>query len=138
MHAPGGSDPHPCPSPALTPDDVVAAQLAGLAGEPRHDSGAGPGMQTVWAFASPGNRAATGPANRFAEMLRSPAYVGLLEHRAAQQGPALVEGDGARQEVLVITQDDRAQGFTWVLARQGDGCWLTDGVLRHPDEGERG
>ncbi len=120
------------PSPALCPSDVVVAQLAGMRREPRHGDGAGPGVQTVWAFSSPGNRAATGPLDAFAAILRSPLYRGLLEHRAAQLGPLLESGDQAQQEVLVLTAEDRAIGFTWVLTRQA-GCWLTEGVLRHPD-----
>lgn len=125
------------PDPALSPGDVVAAQLAGLRQEPRSGTGAGAGVRTAWAFASPGNQAATGPLGRFALMLRAPVYLGLLEHRAAQLGPVLLDGDQARQEVLVLTADDQAIGFTWVLGRQPGpphrGCWLTDGVLRHPD-----
>ena len=75
--------------------------------------------------------------DRFADLLRTPLYVGLLEHRAAQLGPVRRAGDAVHLEVLVLTKDDRTQGFTWVLGRQGgpphQGCWLTDGVLRHPD-----
>lgn len=129
------------PDPDLGVEDVVAAQLAGLARELqlRLPDGPGEGIRTAWAFASPGNRAATGPLERFAEMLRNPLYVGLLEHRAAQLGPVVQDGRDARQEVLVLTCDDEAIGFTWVLARQAGpphpGCWLTDGVLRHPERG---
>ena len=126
------------PSPALQPDDVVALQLAALRAEPPSGgSSASPGIVTAWAFASPGNRAATGPVSRFAAMLHGPAYGGLLGHRAAQAGPVRVSGDTAEQEVLVLTRDDQALGFTWVLGRCRTapyaGCWLTDAVLRHPD-----
>lgn len=125
------------PDRALTPDGVVAVQLAALRSERRAGVGAGDGIRVTWGFASPGNQRATGPIQRFASMLRSPAYDGLLGHRAAQAGPVLLDGDSARQEVLVLTEDDRAQGYTWVLCRRWDGvhagCWLTDGVLRHPD-----
>ena len=41
----------------------------------------------------------------------------------------------------MLTTDDHTNGFTWVLGRTGapphPGCWLTEAVLRHPDEGER-
>ena len=129
------------PSPALSPSQVVTAQLEGLRREPRTGAGPGPGVLAAWAFASPGNRAATGPVQRFAALLRTPAYAGLLGHRAAQLGPATERDDDARLEVLVLTADDCALGFTWVLSRRRspphDGCWLTDGVLRHPDAGDR-
>ena len=39
--------------------------------------------ETVFAFASPANQAATGPVERFASMLRTPAYEPLLRHRSA-------------------------------------------------------
>jgi len=140
----GGSPPSTgpvAPSPALSPSAVVLAQLEGLRVEPRDGDGAGPGMLCAWAFASPGNREATGPVDRFAGMLRSSLYRGLLEHRAAQLGPPRMTGEQAQQEVLVLTADDRTMGFTWVLGRQSDppyaGCWMTDGVLRHPEDGER-
>ncbi len=128
------------PSPALSPSEVVLAQLEGMRREPRDGDAAGAGLLSVWAFASPGNREATGPVERFADMLRSPLYRGLLQHRAAQLGPPRETGEQAQQEVLVLTADDRTMGFTWVLGRQSEppyiGCWMTDGVLRHPEEGE--
>lgn len=140
MSAPARPEPPAAPSPALSPSDVVAAQLAALRTEPQGGVGAGAGIRAAWAFASPGNQAATGPVDRFADMLRNPVYVGLLEHRAAQLGPPLERGDSAQQEVLVLTRDDRTQGFTWVLARRTSpphaGCWLTDGVVRHDDAGQ--
>ena len=122
--------------------NAFGLQLAALATEPRAGRDAGEGLRTAWQFASPGNRAATGPLERFALMLRSPAYLGLLEHRAAQLGPVVLRGDEARLEVLVLTADDQAQGYTWVLGRQSTapwtGCWMTDGVLLHPDDRGRG
>lgn len=58
------------PSPGLTATDVVLAQLEGLRREPRDGAAAGSGVLQVWAFASPGNRAATGPVHRFAAIDR--------------------------------------------------------------------
>lgn len=122
-------------SPGLGAEQVVLAQLAGLAREHADDATPGEGLQACWELASPGNRAATGPFERFALMLRSPLYVGLLGHRTVHLGPLVIEGEQARQEVLVVTADDRTEGYTWVLSRQHDppyaGCWMTDGVLRH-------
>ncbi|MCW2777947.1 MAG: hypothetical protein JWN17_1672 [Frankiales bacterium] len=128
------------PSPALDPADVVLAQLAGLQREPHDDvDGYGEGLVAAWEFASPGNREATGPLARFAGMLRNEAYRGLLGHRAVQLGPVQEDRGQAQVEVLVVTADDRTEGYTWVLGRQTDapyaGCWMTDGVVRHPDRG---
>lgn len=129
------SGPPALPSRALGADQVVLAQLAGLQREAAADRVPGDGLRACWEFASPGNRAATGPLERFALMLRNPRYVGLLGHRTVHLGPLVVDGDEARQEVLVLTGDDRTEGYTWVLSRQAEppyqGCWMTDGVLRH-------
>ena len=60
---------------------------------------------------------------------------------AAQVGPPVEKGNEATLEVLVHTAGDETIGFTWVLGRQLDppyaGCWMTDGVLRHPDRAGR-
>ena len=125
------------PAPDLSPTDVVLAQLEGLRREPLDGAGAGLGIRRAWEFASPANREATGPVDRFADMVRGSIYRVLLEHRAAQLGPLLEDDGEAQQEVLVLTSDDQTVGFTWVLSLQDDhpheGCWMTDGVLRHPD-----
>lgn len=126
------------PSPSLGPAQVVLAQLAGLQREP-YDGGPvlGEGLAQAWKFASPGNREATGPLPRFARMLRADTYRGLLGHIAVQLGPVLEDGPQAQVEVLVLAADDTTQGYTWVLGRQEAepyvGCWMTDGVVRHPD-----
>jgi hypothetical protein len=125
------------PSPSLTPTEVVLAQLVALREEPLEGVGAGPGMHVAWAFASPDNQAATGPVEHFAEMVRGSLYRSLLSHRAAQVGPLLEHDGEAQLEVLVLSADDEAVGFTWVLSLQPDGCWRTDGVLRHPDRAAR-
>ena len=125
------------PSPELAPTEVVLAQLAALQREPYDGAGAGAGLRGAWEFASPGNRAATGPVEQFADMVRGPVYGGLLGHRAVQLGPLVQAGDDAQQEVLLVTALDETIGFTWVLSLQQDpphtDCWMTDGVLRHPD-----
>ncbi|MCW2607143.1 MAG: hypothetical protein JWO60_1836 [Frankiales bacterium] len=130
--------PSPAPSPALAPADVVLAQLAALQREPfEGDPAPGEGLAAAFAFASPGNREATGPLPRFAQLLRSEAYRGLLGHRLVQLGPVLQDGDQARVEVLVVAADDSTQGYTWVLGCQSDppyrDCWMTDGVVRHAE-----
>ena len=129
------------PTVGLSPTDVVLAQLEGFHREPYAGAGAGPGIRAAWSFASPGNREATGPLEVFAEMVRGPVYGGLLGHRAAQVGPPVERGNEATLEVLVHTAGDETIGFTWVLGRQLDppyaGCWMTDGVLRHPDRAGR-
>ncbi len=116
---------------------MVLAQLQALREEPYDGVGAGPGIRTVWEFASRANQEATGPLERFAALVRDPAYRALLGHRAAQLGPVLEDDGEAQLEVLVLSALAEAVGYTWVLSVQADGCWKTDGVLRHPDRSER-
>ena len=129
------------PGTALSPADVVLAQLAAFQREPYAGTGAGPGIRTAWLFASPGNREATGPVELFAEMVRGQVYGGLLGHRAAQLGPVVEDGEQAQLEVLLLTAADETVGFTFVLGRQSHppyaGCWMTEGVLRHTDRADR-
>jgi hypothetical protein len=60
-----------CPSPSLSPIEVVEAQLVALQ---RND------VQTCFRFASPANKQATGPWQRFEMMVRqTPAYAPLVD-----------------------------------------------------------
>ncbi|MSV29914.1 MAG: hypothetical protein EXQ52_14390 [Bryobacterales bacterium] len=58
------------PGPALTPAEVVRTQITALRNndKPRKDAG----IATAFRFASPGNRAATGPLDRFILMVKGP------------------------------------------------------------------
>mmetsp|Transcript_112927 Transcript_112927/g.326220 ORF Transcript_112927/g.326220 Transcript_112927/m.326220 type:complete len:264 (-) Transcript_112927:77-868(-) len=116
------------PSPMLTPRDVVIVQAYGL-----HCRR----IDVCFRFASPANRMATGPLERFARlfgpqtdfgvMLGSSSFVVTSEERCAPRGTAVVMtvlgsgGGGARQE------------FVWQLTQQGpgeyEGCWMTDSVV---------
>lgn len=124
------------PAPELSPEDVVNAQLAALqrvSAVPGRDLA---GVLAVWAFASPGNRAATGPVERFAAMLRGPLYRCLLDFRTAQLAPPVVGLDSAQQDAVLLAADGAVVGVTFMLSRQTEppyaSCWMTDGVLRHP------
>ena len=114
------------PATDLEPDTVVGVQLSALA--------AGD-VAGVWAFASPGNREAVGPLERFADLLRNPLYAPLLGHASAVLGESVREAGDARVEVLVHGAAGEVASYTWVLSVQAggpwDGCWMTDGVLRH-------
>jgi len=122
-----GSDPQP--TPELAPDEVVRIQLDALK-ENRVD--------IVFRFASPENRAYTGPLSRFTEMLQSPAYLAILNHRSAIYGPLRKESGQAYQSVIVVPPGGQAVGYVFVLSKYYssgcDGCWLTDSVTRFEPE----
>ena len=128
----------PEPSPGLAPSEVVRIQLEALQtnDDPYDDAG----IATVFRFASPGNRAATGPLERFTAMVHGPAYRDMLGFRRALYGAMRVEGDRAVQSVTLVHEDGRRVSYVFGLSRQTggacDGCWMTDAVVREPEPAE--
>ncbi len=124
----------PAPSADLTPAEVVRIQVEALRA---NDSPApGAGIATVFRFASPGNRQATGPLPRFARMIRT-GYPALLGFARAEVGEARVRDGRAVVPVTVVLRDGRRVTYGFALSRQAggtcDGCWLTDGVAERPE-----
>lgn len=128
----GDAPPDPGPSPEWTPAEVVRLQVEALQrnDHPHEDAG----IETAFEFASPGNRAATGPLPRFARMVHGPVYRDMLDFERAEYGRVRVEGDRAAQEVTLVRPDGRRVTFLFGLSRQPDGdcagCWMTDAVVR--------
>lgn len=118
------------PAPELGPEDVVRAQVRALQTNdiPRTDAG----IERVWRFAAPDNRAVTGPLERFVDMIHSPAYAPMLGHAEASFGEVQIDGDLAMQTVWLSTADGALVGYVFVLERLAldtcDGCWMTVGV----------
>lgn len=117
------------PDPSLTARQVVQIQLEAFAENGANDEG----IEIAFRFASPTNRLQTGPLERFAGMLRSPAYRIMLQYESVHYFPLLVEEDLAVQRVILSVDGD-AQVFDFVLRRQRSGpyadCWMTESVLR--------
>ena len=66
------------PDPSIAPEEVVAIQMKALQfnDNPVSDFG----IAQTWSFAHPRNRAATGPLQRFAGMLKGAGYGMMLNH----------------------------------------------------------
>ena len=126
------SDPEP--SPSLAPEAVVRLQVEAMGRN--DDSAPDAGIATAFRFASPGNRAATGPLERFAAMVHGPAYRDLLNFESVSYGEMHVEGDRAAQRVTLVQPDGRQVAYVFGLSRQRggecDGCWMTDSVVPEP------
>jgi hypothetical protein len=134
--APTGTE----PDPRLGPDEVVGIVLEALA-QADHQDDAEVGARDpaspfalVFAFSSPGNRAAAGSLERFEAMVRDDTYRPLVHHRRAARGAMRVDGERATQRVIVTSDDGQRVAYTFVLARQDAGtrrgCWLTESVTR--------
>ncbi|HMO86748.1 MAG TPA: hypothetical protein PKC18_17695 [Lacipirellulaceae bacterium] len=125
-----GADKIQLPDPSLSPADVVAIQLAGLADPEPH----GVGILQCFALASPANREVTGPLDRFGILVRTGEFACLTNPRATTVGRAQIDGDFAAVVVTVLDRKRRLRAFHWVLAKQIDppyeGCWMTEAV--HP------
>jgi hypothetical protein len=120
------------PSPALSPREVVEAQIAAFRAndDPVPDSG----IRTAFRFASPQNQRSTGPIERFIAMVKNPLYAPLLNHRAAHLSDTTQKDGLARIKVSVISTDGKEAAFVWILERVSapgcERCWMTSTVMR--------
>ena len=122
------------PAPALTPGEVVRIQLEAL----RHNNGQDRGIAVAFRFASPANRANTGPFPRFAAMIKNGPYALMLEFREATYGPVEIVSRRARQRVTLTGARGRMT-YWFYLSRQVVppcvDCWMTDAVyIERSDE----
>lgn len=120
----------PTPNPGLAPAEVVLLQLVAL----QQNGDGDQGIATAFNFASPGNKEATGPLSRFRQLVRSPAYAPLLTSATFRTEALVVEGEVARQVVVVTDGAGQEAAYLFELSRQPrppyQDCWMTDGVIR--------
>ena len=116
------------PDPALTPREVVEIQLQALGNNSPSDEGIG----IAFRFASPTNRATTGPLPRFAGMIKQDPYMVMLDYDRIAYAP-LILGDGVAIQRVKLYRGTQVTVFDFVLRKQRSkecrGCWMTDGVL---------
>jgi hypothetical protein len=121
----------PTPDPSYSPNRVVSIQLEGLA--ENNDPFENAGIGTAYNFASPGNRRATGPFDRFVQMVKGPQYAPMVDHVEATTGPMEKTEDRAEQRVTLTGPEGRTVTYVFGLSRKSsgefEGCWLTDRVL---------
>ena len=115
------------PDPSLSPEEVVRIQLSALCNRRELN-----GIVECFRFASPKNRAATGPIERFASMVTSPPYAIIAKADSVLVGAAT--GTADQKRVLVnVTADDEIQAF--FLGSQFATRWTFRGLL---DDGSGG
>jgi hypothetical protein len=117
------------PKASIPPEEVVRLQLAGLS-DPKSD---GVGVLQCYAFASPANRAITGPLDRFGKMVRQGAFQCMASPQVVLVGRPQKTDRIARVLVTLVDDEDRLHAFTFVLGRQQQSpfkdCWMTEAVL---------
>ena len=114
----------------LAPEDVVAVVIQALANndDPYPDAG----IETTFRFASPQNRANTGPLERFSQMVKRYPYRDMVDHRQSDLSEVVFVGENAYLVVKLIVQDGREVAYAFRLSRQSEGryrgMWMTDAV----------
>ena len=126
------------PGPDLTAREVVDIQLEAL--RDNDDPAPDAGIEQVWAFAHPDNRAMTGPLPRFKRMIKGSGYGVLINHTRAEI-VALGEGSSrAVYRVRVVARDGGFYQFRWQLRKasiDAGEAWMTTGVTPGRDTGEK-
>jgi len=128
----------PRPQPGLTPGEVIRTVVEAL--QNRNSPSPNAGIFTVYQFASPANRASTGPYGNFLRLVKVPGFDPLFSGHADSYGPLIVTGDHAEQKVCFRVAGGRVVWFLFVVTRQNSqqtrgrctGCWMVDGVVPVP------
>lgn len=121
----------PSPNPDLSPADVVRIQLEAL----QHNDTPTPdaGIATAFQFAAPSNRAATGPIDRFIQLVKNPLYAPMLNFIRAEVEEGEMGTEEATLRVTVMAQLGEWVRYVFSLERQIEypysGCWMTAGVV---------
>lgn len=118
------------PSSDYRPQEVVRIVIDAL--QRNSEAANNDGIATVFRFASPGNRANTGPLNRFTKMIRQ-GFPDMLNHAGARFDPMEINGNSAVQAVWLFTDSGAEVGYAFKLGRQlsgkYQGMWMTDAVV---------
>jgi predicted membrane-bound mannosyltransferase len=126
------------PDPEYSPEEVIRFQLGALAQNDIPYKNAG--IEFTFSFASPSNKKATGPLERFIQLVNNPLYQPMLNHQAVQYGELQLNGDQAVQRVILTTSDGKRVAYIFTLSKQKgdsyDNCWMTDSVMLLPQLNE--
>ena len=126
------------PDPSIAPEEVVAIQMKALQfnDNPVPDFG----IAQTWSFAHPRNRAATGPLQRFAGMLKGAGYGMMLNHVSHRIEAQASDSTRANFDVFMETAQGRMLHFMWAVelveGGEFDNCWMTVAVSMPRDAGQ--
>lgn len=118
------------PNAEYSPAEVVEIVIDAL--QTNSEADGDQGIATVFRFASPKNRAVTGPINRFTNMIKR-GFPDMLNHSGARFEPIEISGNIAVQTVWLYTVTGTEVGYAFQIGRQSggdhDGLWMTDAVI---------
>lgn len=118
------------PTPEYLPDEVVGIQMRALANNDRPFDDAG--IELTFRFASPSNKANTGPLARFTDLFSNPAYQPMINHTMLEIGEPEIRQDRAKVPVLIESKEGTKIVYLFMLSRQTESpyedCWMTDSV----------
>ena len=119
------------PDPEHSPADVVSIQMNALKNNDIPFENAG--IEIAFRFASPSNKAQTGPIERFKTLFRNSAYTPMLNHKSLQIGPVNLQEHTARIPIIIEDKHNRKIGYIFKLYRQTlapyENCWMTSSVV---------
>ena len=121
------------PSVALSPFDVVKSQLTALKQNdyPSKDFG----ISVAYNYASPANRANTGPLRQFVKLLHQGSYAALLNHQRHSIEEYAVNANNAVLFAFLESATGKKLMYVFKLSRQLEApyadMWMTDSVLLH-------
>lgn len=116
------------PDAKYSPQEVVQIVIDSLQQNDAGDAG----IATVFRFASPGNKASTGPLERFTQMIKR-GFPDMLNHAGVRYDPMEITDKTAVQAVWLRGVDGTEVGYAFQLGKQSggtlDGAWMTDAVI---------
>ena len=119
------------PSSNLKPFDVLMIQLNSLKNNnnPYKDAG----IEQTWVFAHPINKAATGPLERFKQMIYSDSYKILISHQNSKTIILKETPNKFVYKVYVLSKNKKKYYYVWQIEKvKQEGkfkdCWMTTGV----------
>ena len=123
------------PSPEHTPREVVIAQLKALKNNDVPYLNAG--IEVVYRFASPYQRAENGPLSNFRSKFNNLAFRPLINCDSYYVEKHFANSKKAEYFVFVTDENGEEQIFLFRLSKQNntpyENIWMTDEVIAHAD-----
>ena len=116
------------PNSEIKPSEVVKIQLLGL--QKNNSIFKDSGIEQTWNFAHPSNKKATGPLNRFKEMIKGNNYQMMIDHLSHTITQVQSGDRWAQFEVIILDKEKIYHKFNWQVEKFTDDgplkdCWLT-------------